>query len=196
MTSATLESSLAASIRMVEAKAAAVVPIRSSEMPLYEVIDHIGALFETLEGTDEAGLREQIQHDIDACLAVEIQKVDGLTGYLAHLENQQAFRSAEVQRLSALNTRDARQAERIKAYCIDAMLRAGQKKLEGRTSSLRLHPCPPSVEVYAPEEVPETYKRYTVTEAVDKIAVKNAIKAKQDVPGCRLTAEKYSLVRK
>jgi hypothetical protein len=196
MTPEVLESRIAASIRYVEEKAAAVVPIRSAAQPLYEVVDHLAALFDTLEGCEEAGLREQIQSDIDACLAVEIQKVDGLTGYLAHLENQQAFRSSEMARLSSLNARDAKQAERIKAYCIDAMIQTGTKKLEGRTSSLKLHPCPPSVEVYAAEEVPEQFKRFTVTESVDKVAVKAAIKAKQDVPGCRLAAEKFSLVRK
>ena len=162
---------------------------------LYEIVDHLEALFNSLDMIEDEELRRQAEQEIDLYLQMEVKKVDKITSYFAHLESQQAMAATEIKRLQDRKRSAERVQERLEASVMRVMTLWGMPKMEGRTSTLQLRPCPASVEVINQALVPQEYIRTTITESVDKTAAKAALRA-GEVPGLRLVSDKFTLVRK
>lgn len=88
-------------------------------------------------------------------------------------------------------------AARVKDYLLASMMVAGVQKVECPLFKLSVQDNPAAVEVYQPELVPEQFMRQPEPPppAIDKTAIKEAIKAGQDVPGCRLTQGKRLAIK-
>lgn len=102
-----------------------------------------------------------------------------------------AIKEAETQmaaRRKALENR----AGRIKDYLLANMMLAGVQKIECPYFKLAVRDNPASVEVYEPGLVPTEFMRQPEPPppAPDKTAIKDALKAGQEVPGCKLTVGK------
>src|SRR5262245_59564236 len=167
-----------------------------SKPSLFEIHDHLSALFESLDGIEDPELRQQCENDIDLYLQAEVRKVDSITGYLAHMESQKQHAADEIKRLQARKQAAERTIERVEASVMRVMELWGLKKLEGRTSSLALRACPPSVEVVDQSAVPPGYLVTKVTESVDKMAAKVALVAGKIIPGLSLVTDRKSVVRR
>jgi chromosome segregation ATPase len=164
---------------------------------LYEIVDHLDALFNSVELTEEGSPeRAEVEAHIEAYLEAEIRKVDNVAGYLAHCEAQQAFAAEEVKRLQQRKQSWERKQERLESSIERVMQIAGKTKLEGRVNTLTLKACPPSVEVLDQKLVPSQYLRTTVTESVDKVIAKVDLKAGIAVPGLALVTDRKSVVRR
>ena len=171
-----------------------VVPIDVNRS-LYEIVDHLESLFDTLDMIEDENLRRQAEQEIDLYLQMEVKKVDRITSYLAHLESQQAMAAAEIKRLQERKRSAEKAQERLEASVMRVMTLWGMAKIEGRTSSLVLKTCPASVEVINQALVPAEFIRTSVTESVDKTAAKAALKT-QEIPGLRLVTDKQTVVSK
>lgn len=163
---------------------------------LAEITDHLQALFDTMEMIDSPELKKEAEADIERYLEAEVRKVDGINGYLSTCDNQQGFAKAEIERLRTRMSLWENREERVRRYVQDVMERLGLKKLEGRTATFSLRAVPASVLILDEAEVPEEFKRTTVTVSVDKKAIKKAIDEGRDVPGADLSMGKQTLVRK
>ncbi len=99
-----------------------------------------------------------------------------------------AIKEAETQmaaRRKALENR----AARIKDYVLAQMMVAGIEKIECPYFKLAVRTNPPAVEVFEPGLVPSEFMKTPEPPppAPDKTAIKEALKAGKDVPGCTLT---------
>jgi len=171
---------------------AEIIPINGT---LVSIQDHLDCLFESLEGLEDEALRAECESDIARYLEAEIRKVDNVAGYLAHCEAQQAFASAEVKRLQDRKRSFERKQERIEVYIQRVIETSGRAKLEGRTSTLLLKSCPPSVEIVDESDVPQEFMRVVVNQSVDKTAAARALKSGETIPGLRLVTNR-KVVRK
>src|SRR5688500_1407714 len=99
--------------------AAQVIPIDLPNGSLYEITDHLSALFDTYDMVETAELQEEIDVEIARYLEAEVRKVDGIAGYLAHCEKQQEFAAEEIKRLQDRKTTYARRFDRLKQYVIE-----------------------------------------------------------------------------
>ncbi|MFL6447110.1 MAG: siphovirus Gp157 family protein [Bryobacteraceae bacterium] len=70
------------------------------------------------------------------------------------------------------------------------------RKFEGKSSTLALRACPPSVVIHDPSSIPAIFQTVRQEVVVDKRAIKAAIEAGQDVPGCDLLIGKQTLIRR
>ena len=175
---------------------AAVIPINKSNGSLNEILEHLGALLDTLDMVASDDERNAIEAEINAVCASEVRKVDGIAGYLAHCEAQQEFAVAEIKRLQARKALYAGRQERLEQYCIRVLEEARLKTLEGRTWTLSLRACPSSVKILDESEIPAAYKITKTEVLVDKKAVKAALEADWDVPGADLIFGRHTLVRR
>jgi Siphovirus Gp157 len=162
---------------------------------LFEIRDTISAYIESIEGLEDPELRAQAEAELDLYLQCEVKKVDRICDYLSHCESQQQHAAAEIKRLQDRKRAAERCQERVEASVLRVMELWGLKKLEGRTSSLAMRQCPPSVEVLDIAVVPPGYIRTTVTEAVDKQAAKVHMAGGQTIPGLCLSV-RTKVVRK
>jgi hypothetical protein len=161
---------------------------------LYEIVDYIGCLLESLEGLEDPAEREQCEADIARWMQAEVRKVDAVANYLQFCVVQQNFAANEAKRQQERKAMWERRETKLKAYVEAVMRGADKKKLEGRHNTLILRPCPPSVEVTDEAAVPEEYKRITVEETVDKTKAKEVLKAGGAIDGLRLVTDKKSVV--
>lgn len=77
----------------------------------------------------------------------------------------------------------------LKDYLLAGMLVAGVKKIEGPYLRLGVRDNPEAVEVFDAAQIPAEFMRQPEPPpaAPDKTAIKTAIKAGAEVPGCKLT---------
>lgn len=83
-------------------------------------------------------------------------------------------------------------AARLKDYLLANLLVAGVQKVECPYFKLAVRDNPPAVEIYEPGLIPAEFMKTPPPPpaSADKTAIKEAIKAGQDVPGCKLTQGK------
>lgn len=169
---------------------------KSEPQTLYSIVDHLSALYESVEGLDEDDpLRGECIADIARYEEAEIRKVDGICRYLAFAESQMEMEADEAKRHQSRKQTWEKRIERLESSVQRVMAVAGTTKFEGRGNTLLLKANPPSVEVTDQSLVPQEYIRTTVTEAVDKSAAKHALKTGESIPGLSLTV-KHRVVRK
>lgn len=107
-----------------------------------------------------------------------------------------AIKDAEAQmaaRRKALENR----ATRVRDYLLANMMVSGIQTIECPYFKLSVRDNPASVEVYEPGLIPATFMRQPEPPppSPDKTAIKEALKAGQDVPGCKLTVGKRLDIR-
>lgn len=81
-----------------------------------------------------------------------------------------------------------RRAEQLRAYLLGAMQHAGIRKVSSPWFNLAVRTSPPAVDVQDAAQIPAEFMRTPAPPppAPDKIAIREALKAGRDVPGCRL----------
>lgn len=102
-----------------------------------------------------------------------------------------AIKDAEKQmadRRKAIENR----AQRIREYLQTCMEIAGKSKIECPHFALAIKTNPPSVDVFEPGLIPAEYMKLPEPPAptIDKVAIKEAIKAGKEVPGALLVQAK------
>lgn len=98
-----------------------------------------------------------------------------------------AIKEAEAGMAARRKAIEAR-ADRVREYILHCMLGAGVKKLATPYLALSVRDNPPAVDVFDAAQVPAAFMRTPEPPppAVDKAAVKEALKRGDDVPGAKL----------
>lgn len=177
------------------ALAAPVIAI-DHKQSLFEIRDYIECLFESIDGLEDPALRAEAEAELDKYLQLEVRKVDRISEYLAHLEAQQAAAAVEIKRLQDRKRDAERTQERVEASVQRVMQLWGMNSLNGKTNTIQLRSCPPSIEVLDQSIVPQEYISVKVTESVDKTAAKKALQAGELIEGLRLVTDKQTVVRR
>ena len=192
---------------------APVVPIRGT---LYQIVEHLDALYDTEALAETAEEQAAIQADIARWIEAEIRKVDAVAGSLRYYKQQQQNADEEIARLEKRKAIFASRYDRTKQCVIVAMELLKLRRLDGRTNTITLQPCPVSVDVTDESAVPIDYKHVTVTmpavtwewlqtslpdtirpsrTAISKSKIAAAIqKQKLTVPGAKLITDKKTAV--
>jgi hypothetical protein len=155
-------------------------------LALYQLAD---LYLQDLQKLADLELDEQTVTDTLEGLSGEMEvKATNVAAFCRNLEaSADAIKNAEAQ---MANRRKAieRRAESLRQYLKLNMERTGILKIESPQFCLSIKKNPPAVHVEAPELVPEKFMKAPPPPppALDKKAVAEALKAGEDVPGCRL----------
>jgi hypothetical protein len=156
-------------------------------LTLYEIAQEHRSDLEKLADLD---LDEQTMEDTLASLGGELQvKAQSVACFIRNLEaTAQMIKEAEAQ-MSARRKALENRAARVKDYLHASMLVAGVEKIECPLFRMSVRNNPPAVEVYQPELIPQQFMNQPEPPppAPDKKAIAAALKAGQEVPGCKLT---------
>jgi hypothetical protein len=176
-----------------------VLPIRNQS--LYQIEERLEMLFGSEDfidpnGKDAEHLRVMLVQEIAETLQAELTKVDGIANYLAWLEQQQAFAEAEITRLKLRKAKFERRQERVESMVMKLLQAHRRPRIEGHTTFLALHGCPPSLEILNEDAIPMEYKTAVITSEmkIEKDKIRRALKVKTEVPGCRLITDRKRLV--
>src|SRR6187399_307072 len=144
-----------------------------------------------------------------------IQKRGNCIRAISHIEAQIAGARAEENRIAAWRGSLESGLARFKDYLVRCIELSGQKKVEADNGSLAIQANPESVEITDATLIPDEFqtvtvkmpaavyrnllnydillKDYDATFNPSKSAIKEAIKAGRDIPGCDLRFGKWSL---
>lgn len=102
-----------------------------------------------------------------------------------------AIKEAEAQ-MAARRKAIENRAARVRDYLLANMMVAGIQKIECPYFRMSVRDNPPAVEIYEPGLIPAEYMRQPEPPppSPDKTAIKEALRAGVDVPGCKLTIGK------
>jgi len=141
--------------------------------------------------------------DLDAQTVADTIEASGITDEIAvkaqgvemvarTLEAHNPAIDAEIERLQALKKQRANAAAYLRKYLLHNMQATGITKIETPLFKLSVRDNPPAVEIYEPGLIPAEYMKQKPPPPPepDKTAIKDAIKAGQDVPGAKLTQGK------
>lgn len=145
--------------------------------------------------------------DLDATTVADTIEASGLTDEIAQkatgiemvartLEMHTPAIDAEIARLSALKKQREKAAAGLRAYLLRNMIDSGIEKIESPLFKIKLQNNPPAVDVFEPGLVPSEFMTQPAPPppAPDKTAIKGALKAGIEVPGCRLTTAQRLVV--
>lgn len=170
----------------------------TTTVTLREIEDDLVAYFDTLQGMDAADpLRPELERKIAQTMEAEVRKVDNVARAMAQLENKAAFAAAEIKRLQSRKQAAERALERLEQYVQRTMEDAGQRKIEGRTSTLSLQASPPSVIITDLTAIPAEFRTIVPeTYTVSKAELAKVMKKGFAVPGAELSEGNLHLVRR
>ena len=153
-------------------------------MKLYELSEAMQAIeamieegAEGLEDTLEA-LDLSFQQKAEGCMKLRQSK----------LAEADAIK-AEIDRLQARESKLRKDAEWFREYVERNMLASNMTEVKSSLFKIKLGLNPPKVEVLNASLLPERYVRRTLTTAPDKTAIKEALKAGENVPGARIVQD-------
>ena len=177
----------------------------STAIALYEPHAELQAWADTMELATTEEERAEIATRIAQYLQQGQHAVDSFNAGYAYLDSQIELCKAEVDRINSIKRRLEKLQAAMESSAIHTLEALGVKKLEGRTSFLRIQKKPDAVEVFDAAAVPlefksaivelpaaesETIKQFfpdaVVNHSVSKSAVAAALKTGTDVPGARL----------
>lgn len=157
-----------------------------NDLALYQLAD---LYLQDLQKLADLDLDEQTVADTLEGLSGALEvKATNVAAFTRNLEaSAEAIKNAEEQ-MAKRRKAIERRAESLRAYLKANMERTGILKIESPQLLLTIKKNPPAVHVEAPELVPEKFKKVPQPPPpmIDKKAVADALKAGEDVPGCRL----------
>lgn len=163
--------------------------------PLWEIEEDLRALLDSIETCPEE-FQPELQARIAEYLSREALKIDQAANVLAALDYEQKAAGDEMARLAERKRAAKASQDRLEKYlCRIIAARAG-KKLIGNTNTLSVRPSD-AVVVVDEAAIPGEYivEEVIVTKRVDKVRIKKALKAGEEVPGADLEY-RDNLVRK
>lgn len=143
--------------------------------------------------TDFSNLME-CDDDISSALADIVagqieHKAENVCKFLTVLETTAEQFKSEEKRISAARKALENKAERVKEYIKESMLNADIEKLSAGTFKLSVSLSPGSVAIDDLASIPARFLTVIPEQyQPDKAAIKAAIKAGEDVPGCHIEA--------
>jgi hypothetical protein len=164
-----------------------------TDLSLYRIEEELQSLLDTLDVCPDE-LRPELEQRIAAYVTAEIDKVDRVGAVLSSLDNVQAHAKTEIERLRARQQTAQRAAEQLEGYLLRVLRERGGRPLKGRNVTFSTRRSE-AVVIDDPNQIPDRFKRVTVTTDVPKIAVRDAIKSGTIVPGAHLEQHE-NLVRK
>jgi Siphovirus Gp157 len=161
--------------------------------PLWKIEDELQTLVDSLDTCPEE-LKDELEQKIARYVTAEIDKLDKVGAMLTSLEGVQANAKAEIERLRLRQQAAEKAAARLEGYILHVLRQRDGRPLKGRNVTFSVRRTE-SVVIDDPNQVPEQWKRVTVTTDVPKVPIKEAIKAGQFVPGARLQTNEHLVKR-
>ncbi len=160
---------------------------KSSLPSLFVLADEYAQAAHALAQTD---LDDETVRDTLEGLAGDLEtKSTNVAMFVRNLEAVAEKMAEAEQNINARRKAIEKRAARVREYLKENMEKAAMTKIECPYLALTIKKNPPAVEIFTIALLPDTYMRIPPVPMPepDKTAIKEALKAGIDVPGCKLT---------
>ncbi|MFN5160279.1 MAG: siphovirus Gp157 family protein [Cyanobacteriota bacterium] len=162
-----------------------------------ELTTAVGQLAEQLE-SDDAGVRAQALAELEAALLAEegnkaalAAKADATCWVIEHLRGQAAYRQQQAKRLTALTSGDASRADALEESLVFVLTQLQPAATRFSFPNHELTSRKSSAVVIDDEQALDpAWLSFTTTSKPDKAAIKEALKAGQQITGAQLLSRR------
>ena len=161
-------------------------------MTLYQLTDDYVEAGRQLAAMAELGEIDQkaLADTLDGIRGALETKAINVAAYSKHLEYQAQIIDIEMERLRRYRVTLERQADALRDYLHDQMVRAGITKIEAVEGAppfrLSIRKNPPRVVIDNEAAIEWEYKRSVTKVEIDRQMIKDALKAGRSVPGAHM----------
>ena len=160
-------------------------------MNLYEIAGQYRAVLEMEpENDDELAAQMNALDELEGELTV---KADNIVRYIRNLSAEADALKAEEAALYKKRKAAENKAERLKAYLAAQMTLCGLKELKAGLFKLRFQPTTPAISIIDESAVPEKFHRVKIE--IDRLAIRDALKAGEEVPGIKIERGEALVIR-
>ena len=160
-------------------------------MNLYEINQTIRSILE-IEPENDDELSAMMQA-LDEWQGEFNEKVDNIVRYMRNLTREAEAIEAEEKELYKKRKTLENKADRLKAYIAANMAGLGLRELKAGLFKLRFQPTAPAISIVDESAVPEKFHRVKVE--IDKLAIRDALKYGEEVPGIELQRGEALVIR-
>jgi hypothetical protein len=121
------------------------------------------------------------------------EKADNIVRYIRNLSAEAEALKTEEAALYKKRKAAENKAERLKAYLAAQMTLCGLKELKAGLFKLRFQPTAPAISIVDESAVPEKFHRVKVE--IDRLAIRDALKAGEEGPGIELQRGEALVIR-
>lgn len=162
----------------------------------YEIPDMMRDALDRAVDPDTGELTEAGAAEIRALTAVAETAAMDLACHIREMELEAAAVDETIQAAIARSARLKKQVARWREYMLEALAVAGKSKIADPRITVALKNNPPSVEVFAADDIPDVYFRVIPEKREpDKKGIAIILKAGGAVPGCRMTVTQRVEIR-
>ena len=160
-------------------------------MKLYQISDAIRQALDHIELDEETGeiLSADALHAVEAEAA---EKIEATALYLRELDAEAKAAKEEADRMLARVKSMQKRSDYLKAMLLDALHATGKVKTARVTVSIR---TTQAVAVDEGANLPEAYTTVKTTVSPNKTAIKDALSAGIEVPGCHIEERESVQIR-
>ena len=160
-------------------------------MKLYEISDAIRAALDHIDVDPETG--EILNADnLHAVEAEASDKIEATALYLRELDAEAKAAKDEADRMIARVKSMQKRSDYLKSMLLDALHATGKVKTARVTVSIR---TTKAVEIAEGADLPEAYTTVKTTVSPNKTAIKDALSAGIEVPGCHIEERESVQIR-
>ena len=158
---------------------------------LYEIAAQYREVLE-MEPANEDELAAQMAalNDIEGELT---EKADNIVRFLRNISAEADALKAEESRLYERRRALENKYERLKAYLAAQLMTAGLRELKAGLFKLRFQPTTPAISIIDESAVPEKFHRVKIE--IDRLAIRDALKAGEEVPGIKIERGEALVIR-
>lgn len=158
---------------------------------LYEIAGMYRTILEMEpENDEEYGAMMTALDEVQAELT---EKADHIVRYIRNLTAEAEALKAEEAALYKKRKAVENKAERLKAYLAAQMTLCGLKELKAGLFKLKFQPTPPAISIIDEAAIPEQYRKVKIE--IDRLAIRDALKAGEEVPGIEVQRGEALVIR-
>ena len=164
-------------------------------MNLYELNQNFNNLIEVLENTEDENLKELIKNSMDQLALETNEKIENIIKYIKNLEATATALETEVKRLNDRKVKTLKKVDHLKNYLKDFTNTLDNKKYNTGIFNISIRKNAASVIVDNEFLVPDEFCKTEVIRKVDKVALKEKLKAGEVIEGVKLQQTESIIIK-
>ena len=164
-------------------------------MNLYELNQSFNNLIEVLENTEYENIKELIKNSMDQLTLETNEKIENIIKYIKNLEAEAEALEKESKRLNDRKIRTLKKVENLKNYLKDFTNTLDSKKYHTGIFNISIRKNAAAIIIENEFLVPEEYCKTEVVRKVDKIALKEKLKAGEVIEGVKLQQSESIIIK-
>ena len=164
-------------------------------MNLYELNQNFNNLIEVLENTEDENLKELIKNSMDQLALETNEKIENIIKYIKNLEAEAEALEKESKRLNDRKIKTLKKVDNLKGYLKDFTSSLESKKYNTGIFNISIRKNAAAIIIENDFLVPDEFCKAEIIRKVDKVALKEKLKAGEVIEGVKLQQTESIIIK-